>query len=34
MDVEDSEIEANYPDKFVCADCFDDDYLKAFIEGH
>jgi hypothetical protein len=29
---EESEIEASYPDKFVCADCFDDDHLKAFIE--
>ncbi len=31
-DVDDSEIEAIYPDKFVCAGCFGDDYLKAFIE--
>jgi hypothetical protein len=31
-DVDDSEIEATYPDKFVCADCFDDDHLKGFIE--
>jgi hypothetical protein len=31
---EESEIEATYPDKFVCADCFDDDYLKAFIEDN
>ena len=32
MDVDESEIQASYPDKFVCADCFDDDHLKAFIE--
>jgi HEPN superfamily RES-like protein/RES domain-containing protein len=31
-DVDGSEIEATYPDKFVCADCLDDDHLKAFIE--
>ena len=31
---EESEIEATYPGKFVCADCFDDDYLKAFIEDN
>ena len=30
--VDDSEIEATYPDKFVCAGCFEDDHLKAFIE--
>jgi hypothetical protein len=29
---DDSEIEATHPTKFVCADCFDDDHLKAFIE--
>jgi hypothetical protein len=29
---DESEIEATYPDKFVCAGCFDDDHLKAFIE--
>jgi hypothetical protein len=32
MDFEQSEIEQTYPDKFVCADCFDDGHLKAFIE--
>lgn len=32
MDFEESDIEASYPNKFVCADCFDDDHLKAFIE--
>jgi HEPN/RES N-terminal domain 1/RES domain len=31
-DVDDSEIEATYPDKFLCADCFDDGHVKAFIE--
>jgi hypothetical protein len=33
-DVDDNEIEATYPGKFVCADCFDDDYLKACIEDN
>jgi len=33
MDLDESEIQASYPDKFVCADCIDDDHLKAFIEG-
>jgi hypothetical protein len=32
MDFEESDIEASYPDKFVSADCFDDDHLKSFIE--
>jgi Zn ribbon nucleic-acid-binding protein len=32
MDFEESDIQARYPDKFVCADCFDDDHLKSFIE--
>ena len=32
MDYYNSDIQASYPDKFVCSDCFDDDYLKAFIE--
>ena len=32
MDLDESEIQTSYPDKFVCADCFDDDHLKAFIE--
>jgi hypothetical protein len=32
MDFEESDIEASYPHKFVCADCFDDDHLKAFIQ--
>jgi hypothetical protein len=32
MDLDESEIQATYPDKFVCANCFDDDHLKAFIE--
>jgi Zn ribbon nucleic-acid-binding protein len=34
MDLEDTEIGATYPDKFVCADCFEDDHLKAFIEDN
>jgi hypothetical protein len=25
MDFDESDIQASYPDKFVCADCFDDD---------
>jgi hypothetical protein len=33
-DVDDSEIEATYPDKFVCAGCFEDNHLKAFIEDN
>lgn len=32
MDYYESDIQANYPDKFVCSDCFDDDHLKAFID--
>lgn len=32
MDYYESDIEASYPDKFVCSDCFDDDYLKTFID--
>ena len=32
MDLDESEIRASYSDKFVCADCFDDDHLKSFIE--
>ena len=32
MDYDEREIQASYPDKFVCSDCFDDDHLKAFID--
>ncbi len=32
MDYDESDIQATYPDKFVCSDCFDDDHLKAYID--
>jgi HEPN/RES N-terminal domain 1/RES domain len=32
MDLEPSDIQQRYPNKFVCADCFADDHLKTFIE--
>ncbi len=32
MDYDESDIQASYPDKFVCSNCFDDDHLKAFID--
>ncbi|MEI6986273.1 MAG: HEPN-associated N-terminal domain-containing protein [Rhodospirillaceae bacterium] len=28
-----SDIQASYPNKFVCSNCFDDDHLKAYIDG-
>jgi len=31
MNFYESDIQASYPDKFVCSDCFDDDHLKSFI---
>lgn len=32
MDYEEYPIQASYPEKFVCSDCFNDVHLKAFIE--
>lgn len=32
MDFYESDIQASYPDKFVCSDCFEDDHLKSFID--
>ncbi|GBQ22076.1 RES domain-containing protein [Gluconacetobacter sacchari DSM 12717] len=34
MDYDESDIQASYPEKFVCSDCFDDDHLKAFIDDN
>jgi hypothetical protein len=31
MDIYETDIQATYPNKFVCADCFDDDHLKSPI---
>ncbi|GBR19630.1 HEPN-associated N-terminal domain-containing protein [Asaia spathodeae] len=33
MEYDDSDIQESYPEKFVCSECFDDDHLRAFIEG-
>lgn len=33
MEYETTDLQASYPDKFVRTTCFDDQYLKGFIDS-